>query len=325
MSEHDSLDLPRRTVLGGLAALVGLGAGAGTSAATQNSQLSDHGPGLNLDVEVTQPEGKPVNWVLPAPRRLSEEVFGTPDNPLMGDDLIEHVKEQRPEMADLLDDMPFEVGVPEDMRETNEAGDAFTVTTEKTPFGDEHHPTDGKLDLVYKDRAPWAKFPQGRDEIEFDAWFTDPAGNRYTAEIGMLDRETKEHAGGVLVGGLIHGATGIGSPLMTKMYNYASFWGVGRLEVNGGEEVWENRVIHFMTTQMVRDNDYALALDEEMPLADPYLGGAHHTHGIFPPIEMTKEGPQFSPLNIPFPEEKENGQPFIHIMYDLDEVEIRTV
>ena len=321
MTDRPTLDLPRRTVMGGLAALVGAGA-TGTAAAQQRGGGR---PGLGFDVHVRQPEGRSVNWVLPGPRPLSEAVFGTPDNPMLGDDYIQHVMEQRPMLAPLLEEFPFEVGVPESMRETNEAGDRYTVTSVPTPFGDRYHPTEGELDLGYRDRAPWAGFRQATDDVEFDLWFTDPDGNRYTAEVAVLDDERTEHAGGVLVGGQIHGSTGIGTPLMTRLYNYASFWGVGSVSVNEGETVLDNRLIHFMTTQMVRDIDYALALDEEMPLEEPFLGRSHHTHGIFPPVEMTSEGPRYAPLEIPFqPQGVEGDQPFIHIMYDQDEVRIET-
>lgn len=265
-----------------------------------------------------------MNWVLPGPRRLSERVFGTPANPMLGDDFLQHVKRQRPMLAPLLEEFPFEVGVPEKLRETNEAGDQYTVTSVPTPFGDGYQPTEGALDLVYRDRAPWADFPQGNDAIEHDIWFTDPDGNRYTVEVGMLDDQRPEHAGGVLICGQIHGATGIGTPLMTRLYNYASFWGVGTISVNEGETVLENRLIHVMTTQMVRDINYALAVNEEMPLGEPYLGRDHHTHGIFPPIEMTKEGPRYAPLEIPFQPGGRQSQPFIHIMYDQDEIRIDT-
>lgn len=88
---------------------------------------------------------------------------------------------------------------------------------------------------------------------------------------------------------------------MVRLYNYGSFWGVGTLAMNDGEQTWENREIHLMTTQMVRDRNYSLAIEEEMPLSYPYLGRDHHTHGILPPVEVTEEGPKFSPLDIPFP------------------------
>ena len=317
---NDSFDLSRRTVMGGLAGLAAAGGVSGAAGARGGGAALQENGSVDLDVHVTQAEGQAVNWVLPGPRRLSEQVFGTPDNPMMGDDLIQHLKNQRPELESILDEMPLPFAVPEEMRETNEDETEYTITSVPTPFGDEHEPTEGALDLVYKDRQPGAGIRRASDEIELDIAFTDPAGNDYTIEVDHLEDRM---FGGVLNGGVIHGTTGIGTPLMTKTYNYGSFWAVGRLVMNGGERTWENREIHFMTTQMVRDENYALMLDENMSPDNPYLGRQHHTHGIIPPVEITDEGPRFSPLDTPFPPDADQGQPFIHIMYDQDEVTTR--
>lgn len=328
MSDDHSLDLPRRTVLGGLAGVAGVGAAAGVSTAGDVSTARERlphntdGAGLDYTVEVTQREGKPVNWVLPGPRRISEVVFGTPDNPLMGDAVIRHAKNLNPEMADFLDRFPISVALPTAARQTTGDGSSYTVTSIPTPFSDDHRPVEGRIDLVYEDRSPFAGFKQGRDDVELDVRFTDPADNTYRASVAQLDRETREFAGGVLVGGTIHGSSGTGSPLFPRVYNYASFWGVGTLDINDGQRTLRNRVMHFMTTEMARDSNYALAVDENMPLAQPYLGRSHHTHGFFFPIRMTEAGPQFDPLDIPFPPGGGPGQPFIHIMYDFDEVSI---
>jgi hypothetical protein len=304
--------------MGGLAGLAGVGGLSGAAGATggNGTALQDDGS-IDLDVHVTQEEGKAVNWVLPGPRRLSEQVFGTPENPMMGDDLIQHLKNQQPELEPLLDEMPLPYAVPEEMRETNEDGTEYTITSVPTPFGDEHEPTEGYLDLVYKDRQPGVGMQRAADEIDLDIAFTDPAGNVYTLE---MDHLLNNMFGGVLNGGSIHGTTGIGSPLMTQLYNYGAFWGVGTLVMNDGEQTWENREIHVMTTQMMRDENYALMLDENMPPDNPYLGRMHHTHGIIPPVESTEEGLRFDPLDIPFPPDADQGQPFIHIMFDQDEV-----
>lgn len=325
MTDDTNAAETRRTVLGGIAGLAATGAFAGNAAAARrgSSESSDNQEiaATNIEVTADQEPGKAVNWVLPGPRRLSTEVFGTPDNPMTGDDLIEHVTEVKPEMADLLEELPFPVGVPVDMRETTDDGTAFTVTTKDTPFSDAHEPTKGELHVTYRDRKPYPGFKQARDEVELDTWFEDPAGNRYTVELDHLEEEP---GGGVWNNGIHHGTTGIGSPLMPKQYDYGAFWGVGTLTVNDGEQTWENREIHFMTTQMVRDQNYALALDEELPLDNPYLGRPHHTHGMFLPIEVTEGGPKFAPLDIPFqPDGK--GQPFIHIMFDQDEVSVTNV
>lgn len=322
MRDDGFTDVSRRTVLGGLAGMTALGMSGG-SAAERSRPHSMQSSGISYTVEVTQQKGKPVNWVLPGPRRISEEVFGTPDNPLLGDAALKHAKKFNPKMADLLDQFPTLVALPEDMRQTNDDGSEFTITSVPTAFSDEARPVEGSLNLTYRDRAPWAGFLQGQDEAKLDVQFTDPEDNTYRGQINKLDRKQETHAGGVLVGGLIHGKTGIGSPLFPQVYNYASFWGVGTLDINDGEQTLENRVIHFMTTQMARDNDYALAVDENMPLDWPFLGRSHHTHGFFFPIKMTEVGPTYDPLDLPFPSNKDQGQPFIHIMFDMDEVTTR--
>lgn len=342
MSNNDQFELPRRTVLGGVAGLAATQAVSGGTARTVDANAVRDGvtdeeangeanqnasAGVSLDdgaaglvVEVTQPTGKAVNWVLPGPRRLSEKVFGTPDNPMMGDDLIKHVKNQEPEKAKLLDKLPFPVGVPVEMRETNQNDTAFTKTTKKTPFSDEHEPVKGELDLVYEDRQPWPKFKAANDCVELDVWFEDPEGNTYKVAVERLNDEM---AGGIMANGFHHGTTGIGTPLMPKTYTYGAFWGVGTLTINDGEIKKEKRQVHFMTTQMVRDREYKLAIDEEMPLDEPFLGRSHHTHGILPAVKVTEKGLRYDPLDIPFPSNKQEGQEFIHIMFDQDEVSMK--
>lgn len=324
MRDRETFALSRRNVLGGIAGVAATSAFAGTATGVQSEKTVQDGKtdgATNIDVEVTQKEGKTVNWVLPSARRLSKQVFGTPDNPMLGGNHIKHVAEVRPEMAELLNELPFPVGVPEKMRATNQDETEYTATTVPTPFGDAHQQTAGELSVVYKDRQPYPGFDQASDEVELDVWFEDPDGNRYTVELDHLE---KTPAGGVMNNGIHHGTTGIGSPLMPKLYSYGAFWGVGTISVNDGEQTWENREVHFMTTQMVRDENYALALDENLPLDNPYLGRTHHTHGMMAPIEMTDKGPRFSPLDLPFLPDGENPQPFIHIMFDEDEVSITT-
>jgi len=92
-------------------------------------------------------------------------------------------------------------------------------------------------------------------------------------------------------GGWLHGITGTGSPLLTEVYTYGASWGVGNVRVNGEVATEDGfRVIHFMTTQTVRDERYRMmALDEEMPLApdETIAGRIHHTHGVVLPIRPT--------------------------------------
>lgn len=91
--------------------------------------------------------------------------------------------------------------------------------------------------------------------------------------------------------------------------------------MNGGERVWEDHWLHTMTAQMARDEDYHLALDEEIPLDDPYGGRATQTHIMLSSERRTQEGESVhDPLDLPFPEGEEEGMPFIHIMFDEDTI-----
>lgn len=120
---------------------------------------------------------------------------------------------------------------------------------------------------------------------------------------------------------VIHGDTGIGTPLEPRQYLYGAFWGVGDLLVNG-EVADTNREVHFMTTEVVRNEEYELAIGEDLPLGEEeaFAGQSHHTHGILPPIKATPDGPEFDPVSTAFELPNGETQPFIHIMFDEDTV-----
>jgi len=145
------------------------------------------------------------------------------------------------------------------------AGDA-------TLYSDEARITSGAFEVTYRDRQPWdTPGPPGatRAEAELTTSFTDPAGNEYELD---LDHVVKppfppyETGGGVITDAWHHGPNFPGSPMMPRVYTYGAFWGVGDVIVNGEVATDDGfRVIHFMTTQTVRDRDYRLAIDEELP------------------------------------------------------------
>lgn len=88
------------------------------------------------------------------------------------------------------------------------------------------------------------------------------------------------------------------------------------------------RLVHFMTTQVVRTADYNLAIDSELPLGihanpDAYLGQTTHTHGFLPPVQMTVDGPRKVALESAFALPNGMNQPFAHFMWDEDEVAFR--
>jgi hypothetical protein len=280
-----------------------------------------------IDVRVTQERGRTSQWVLPGRRRLSEFVFGTPENPRM---TSQHwIDMAEGPVKELLQEQPYQVGLPEDLRQTNEDGTEYTLASVTTGHSDSAEETEGELDVTYTDRQPFdtpGEPGDTRDTAEVTARFADPDGNEYEV---VLDHVIQppfppwETGGGVVTGTWLHGVTGTGTPLMPRMFNYAALWGVGALRVNG-EVADEGRVIHFMTTENVRKVDtYELALDEELPLADDerFLGHPHHTHLFLPPIKGTPEGPQFSPVPTQFELPNGETQPFVHYMWDEDTIE----
>lgn len=278
-------------------------------------------------------------WVKPGPRRLSPRVFGTPENPRFGADLlnarIEEAKGMPEPLADaipqLLEDLPPLVAAPEGAREEVDDEDALAheVFTEPTLYSDEAEVTEGEFEATYADHQPYdTRGPPGdtADAVDLDARFTDPAGHEYELAVDHVVQPPipgYETAGGVMADAWHHGQTGTGSPLMPKLYAYGAFWAVGDVIVDGEVATDDGfRVIHFMTTQTVRDNQYRLVLDEELPLApeNTIAGQVHHTHGVVLPIRPTDEGPVFDPVPTAFELPNGETQPFIHAMWEQEEL-----
>lgn len=344
--------LTRRSVLlgtgaAGIAGLLGSPAAAKQAKQIENNKRADK----QFAVTSSQAAGNSVHWLLPGPRQIDPYVFGTPEaglsTPQRGDDHIAHkiwyFQQHRPGIVGLLagdgehDPLPLPVGLPEMARGTNDAGDRYTQTKMPVPFGDkaigsdDSDGLDGALDVTYLDRTGFEGQGPVEDEIDLDIWFTDPAGNRYEFDIHHLERHDGAHlhGQGVVTGTYMHGITSIGTPLMPTQYSFGSLWAVGDLLVNGEVTSDRNRdrTIHLMTTQNVRTADYNLAIDEELPLGthgnpDPYLGRDSHTHVFLPPIKETDDGPRRVPLDTAFELPNGRAQPFIHFMFDEDDVRI---
>lgn len=275
-------------------------------------------------IHVRQEPDRLVYWVLPGPRRLSEAVFGTPENPK---ELVKPViqKAKRPAMKQLLREFPIPVGIPLKARAT--ADGRFTRTTIPTPFSDRGEVVDGQFDLTLVDAQPKdaGKPTQTDDEIALSASFTDPQGNAYEIQLmtpfasPIPDYRT---GGGVRTDFRHHGNTGTGTPLMPEVYSPGAFWAIGNVVANG-EVVAERKVVHFMETQIVRTQNYRLAIQEELPLgrSETIAGRLHHMHAIVLPITITERGkPMFEPVQMPFSLPGGKKQPFIHVMYEQDEI-----
>jgi len=290
--------------------------------------------GKTPSVTVKQDRGGVVYWVLPGPRELGGEVFGTPDAPRMT--LAPRIAEAKRMVEEgrapgtvpaLLEALPILVGVPVEARQEDDQGRVWL--RQPNPFSDDARIVQGEFLAHYWDETdedppgPPGKTP---DRAAMDAKFQDPAGNDYRV---VLDHVLKppfpgyQTQGGVMLDAVHHGTTGTGSPLMPQVWTVAAFWGVGDVYVNG-ELTQPDRVMHMMTTEAVRDKDYHLALQEELPLEPEerhVKGQAHHTHLVVLPMKAVKgEGPAFEPLQTAFELPNGKPQPFLHIMFEQDEV-----
>lgn len=316
-----------------VATLAALAIGACSSAAGDGDKPAQMAETQAPDRIVKQDPGQVTYWVMPGPRRLSPEVFGTADNPKMtlkpklkaAQQAVEAGK-MPPSVPQLLKDLPILVAVPEKAR--SPTGDGGMALKHPTPFSDKGRIIKGNFEAKFWDEVNAdtpGKPGQTPDKARMTAEFTDPQGNDYRV---VLDHVVKppfpgyETDGGVLLSDYHHGATGTGSPLMPQVWTIGAFWGVGDVYING-ELRQKKRVMHLMTSEIVRDNDYHLAQQEEMPLSpDEWLvkGQPHHTHLIVLPVKATKKGPVFDPAPTAFELPNGKNQPFMHVMFEQDTV-----
>jgi hypothetical protein len=281
-----------------------------------------------------QDSGKVVYWVPPGPRKLSPEVFGTAENPKMtlepklrtAQQMVDAGK-MPPSVPKLLKDLPILVGVPEQAR--SKTPDGGQILKHPTPFPDQGKIVQGSFRAEFfneVDQDPPGKPGQTPDSANLEAEFTDPQGNDYRV---VLDHVVKppfpgyQTDGGVMLDAVHHGSTGTGTPLMPQVWTVAALWGVGEVYVNG-DLASKKQVMHLMTSETVRDKDYDLALQKDMPLKPDewhVKHQPHHTHLIVMPIQGTKKGPVFSPVPTAFELPDGKTQPFMHIMFEQDTVE----
>lgn len=299
---------------------------------------------------VKQDPGKVFYWVLPGHRELDPAVFGEPPN--LNEDLFLETKleEARKQVEagkmprtvpDLLKKASVLVGLPEAWWQPDTdkiiEKDGKHILTFPTFFPDEGIPVVDRGDkknwfeLTYIDRIPSDQegMPVNtEDEVELKIEFHDPDGNSYDLEIFhviMPPLPGYDTRGGVFLDDYHHGKTGTGSPLMPKVYAYGAFWAIARLSVNDGPPMV--RVAHAMTTEVVRDENYDLAITEEMPLPperriNPAVN--HHTHIVVVPVKPTSDGPVFAPVKtaytVPSGPLKGKKQPYIHLMWEDEEI-----
>lgn len=327
----------------GLAGCQSLGAEATASGSAVNNSGNIYSSGAQPQLSdvpvprersVKQPPGKVTYWVMPGPRQLSPDVFGTAAAPratlrpkLQAAKQAVAAGKMPPAVPEALRKLPILVGVPVKARSQHSDGSYWL--DKPTPFGDQGRIIQGSFTAHYVDQVnndPSGPPPATPDKAKMEATFTDPQGHNYRVVLKKVLKPPfpgYRTQGGVMIDSYHHGPTGTGSPLMPKVKTYAAFWGMGDVYIDN-ELANENAVIHMMTTEVVRNRDYQLALNSEMPLApDQRLvkGQATHTHLIVLPLKVVPgRGPVFQPLKTAFKLPNGKTQPFMHIMFEQDDV-----
>lgn len=220
-------------------------------------------------------------WQFPDKKALDPKIFGTPQNPLN---------------VDLL---------PLAMRSIDAAGTAYTTTSKPVPFSNKVKETTGSIKISVNDLTS-KDSPNSKDTAKLEANFKGPNGENFRVVLTKLITVGPKHPffGGVGTNVLMHGATGIGTPLFAEVFSYITLWGVADL-YKDGELVDENRIIHMMVSERIRDDNFKLGLGVAKP-------NELEIHLIMPPQEASPTGPVDSPLltGVILPNGAE--QPFIH-------------
>lgn len=243
--------------------------------------------------------GGEVRWIFPGPRRLDPTVFGTPDRPL---------------------GLEEGVGVPLAGRLESDDGEEFTTTADPVIFSDEWEETSGAAYVRVVDRTAVAG-EETEGEIEATFTFESPDGqHEYRVEVKEALPMLPDHEdfGGVGLGVTIHRRIGIGTKLVPQVLSQIAIWGIGELYIDD-ELVADNRLVHFMATERVRDpdEDYDLVFDEGV------IHGEVHGHLVLAPVAVTPDGPVEDPIatGVMLPNGEE--QPFLHVL--VEDVETLTI
>ena len=220
--------------------------GPGLHAYTRGHSETQNPPerlGGSMKVTVKQKNGS-TRFILPGPRALDPQIFGTPERPAG------------------FDPAPFPLlGIPLAKRHTTDDGSRYTIVDQANPFSNWHEVGVGSVDMTVVD-ATAIDGARTKDKIDFEATFQLPDGAKYR----VVCKKPLSHGmafpffGGVVTNHLLHGATGIGTRLMPTEFAYAAFWGVGDI-YKDGRLINKDHMVHAMVTEVVRGDNYALQFD----------------------------------------------------------------
>jgi hypothetical protein len=223
-------------------------------------------------------------WQFPDKRELDPALFGTPANPFN---------------VELL---------PLEARAVSSDGTAFTTIKNPAMFSNNIKMTTGSIEMSVLDLT--AKDGKGsKDEMAMEANFVGPNGQNFRVVMRKLISEGGPHAmfGGVGTNVLMHGGTGIGTPLVAEEFSYITAWGLGDIYING-DLVDSKRIIHIMVSERTRDENFQVGFGVAMP-------DQLEIHLAMPPAKGSPTGPVPSPVPTGVKLPNGNDQPFIHVNF----------
>lgn len=223
-------------------------------------------------------------WQFPDRRALDPALFGTPAAPLN---------------VELL---------PLANRLATADSNAYTTIKAPSMFSNNIKMTTGAFEMSVVD-ATAKDGMNSSDQVAMDASFVGPNGQNFRVTMDKVIPVGPDHPffGGVGSNVLMHGGTGIGTPLVAQVFSYFTAWGLGDIYIDG-ELVDNNRVVHVMVTERTRDAEFKFGFDVAQP-------DQLEIHLAMPPLKGSPNGPVSSPVptgvNLP------NGaeQPFIHVNF----------
>jgi len=246
-----------------------------------------------ITIKLTQNSGG-VFVGLPARRALDPTVFGPPKMP-------RHYAGS-----------PIITGVPPMLRA--KAANGGFQTKVLTPFGNKHIVLpNGRLKISAVD-ATATDAATTKDKVKMVASWQDKKGNTYQVKCcAKMAAHGLEYPtfGGVVTNVIMHGFTGIGTPLMPSEFAYFAFWGFGEIDMNG-KVLDKPRLIHGMLTEYVRKQGYALGWDRDVTPTRTQF------HLMVPPVKPDMKNGVFrkAPVKTGFVLPNGKQLPFWHVMFE---------
>jgi len=267
----DRTNIPRSGVLAILA--------AGMTLAGANGAMAQMKP-----AEMTAAANGTAIWQFPDRRALDPALFGTPAEPFN---------------VELL---------PLSNRLVSDDGKTYTTIKNPAMFSNNIKMISGEFNMSVVD-ATAKDGMKSKDEIAMEASFVGPDGQNFRVTMNKVIPKGPDHPffGGVGTNVLMHGGTGIGTPLVAEEFSYITAWGIGDFYVDG-EMVDSGRVVHIMVSERTRDDDFKVGFGVAKP-------DELEIHLAMPPVKGSPNGPVASPVPTGVKLANGNIQPFIHVNF----------